>query len=62
VVEYARHLFILDDWISSNYNNTTSQLLFVLGGVREDCLVFVKKHEVAVMKQPFAYSKKLQVT
>jgi hypothetical protein len=62
VVEYARHLFIPDDWISSNYSNTNSQLLFVLGGVRQDCLVFVKKHEVAVIKQPFAYSEKLRVT
>lgn len=62
VMEYARHLFIPDDWISSNYSSTNSRLLFVLGGVRRDCLVFVKKHEVAVIKQPFAYSEKLRVT
>ena len=61
VIEYTRHLFIPDDWISSNYSNANRQLLFMLGGVRQDCLIFVKTHEVAVIRQPFLYAEKMQV-
>ncbi|KIW98146.1 uncharacterized protein Z519_01730 [Cladophialophora bantiana CBS 173.52] len=60
--EYTRHFFIPDDWISSNYNNATSQLLFVLGGTKEDCLVFVKKHEIAVIREPFSHAEKIRIT
>lgn len=57
--EYSRHFFIPDDWLSSNYSNIHGQLLFVVAGAREDCLVFAKKHEVAVIKNPFAYSERV---
>lgn len=62
VVECTRHLFIPDDWISSTYSSANSELLFILGGIRQDCLVFAKKHEVAVIKQPFAHSERRRVT
>jgi len=61
-IKYKRHLFIPDDWISSNYSNATSELLFVLGGPKDDCLIFVKKHEVAVIKSPFSHVELVQVS
>ena len=55
---YTRHLFIPDDWISSNYSNTQreasgSSMLFILAGPKQGDLVFVRRGEVAVIKNAF---------
>lgn len=58
---YTRHFFIPDDWISSNYSNANGQLLFTHGGTKEDCLIFVKKHEVVVIKNPFVNGEPISI-
>lgn len=65
-IEYTRHIFIPDDWLSSTYTNsgtassTQCSLLFVLGGVADELLIFVKKHEVAVIKEAFSQGEKVR--
>ena len=57
---YTRHLFIPDDWISSNYSNThrdaggqSNSMLFILAGPKQGELVFVRRGEVLVIKNAF---------
>ena len=52
---YTRHLFIPDDWVSSNYSNTQREnsMLFILAGPKQGDLVFVKRGEIAVIKNAF---------